>query len=120
MKKLFYFCIAIILMSTGCDNASNKKDFEISTDKIYFFYSNSCPHCHDALEYINKKYPNLKLSMVNVGTAEGYNLLIKCAQDFNLGNQIGTPFFCMGDKQLMGWSPQLAKRFDQYVIPFLK
>ncbi len=120
MKKIFYLLICSVFFVAACDGKTSKPQKEQSPDKIYFFYSNSCPHCHDALEYINKKYPNLKLSMVNVGTAEGYNLLIKCAQDFNLGNQIGTPFFCMGDKQLMGWSPQLAKRFDQYVIPFLK
>lgn len=119
MKKIFYLLVFSLLFTAACDgNASNART-ELSPDKVYFFYSNSCPHCHDALEYINGKYPELKLSMVNVGNSEGYNLLIKCTRDFKLGSRIGTPFFCMGRQYLMGWSPQIADSFDEKVKPFL-
>lgn len=119
MKKIFYLLVFSLLFTAACDgNASNART-ELSPDKVYFFYSNSCPHCHDALEYINGKYPELKLSMVNVGNSEGYNLLINCTRDFKLGSRIGTPFFCMGRQYLMGWSPQIADSFDEKVKPFL-
>lgn len=119
MKKIFYLLVFSLLFTAACDgNASNART-ELSPDKVYFFYSNSCPHCHDALEYINGKYPELKLSMVNVGNSEGYNLLIKCTRDFKLGSRIGTPFFCMGRQYLMSWSPQIADSFDEKVKPFL-
>lgn len=119
MKKIFYLLVFSLLFTAACDgNASNART-ELSPDKVYFFYSNSCPHCHDALEYINGKYPELKLSMVNIGNSEGYDLLIKCARDFRLGSRVGTPFFCMGSQYLMGWSPEIADRFDEKVKPFL-
>lgn len=120
MKKLFYICGAVMLLLTACGKNAGSQNSELNPDKVYFFYSNSCPHCHDALEYINQKYPDLKISMVNVGTNEGYEMLIRCARKFKLGSQIGTPLFCMGDKHLMGWAPPIAEQFDQYIKPYLK
>lgn len=119
MKKIFYLLICSVFFVAACDGKTSKPQKEPAPDKVYFFYSNSCPHCHDALEYINAKYPDLKLSMVNVGNSEGYDLLIKCARDFRLGSRIGTPFFCMGSQYLMGLSPEIADRFDEKVKPFL-
>ncbi len=119
MKKLFSICAAALLLLSACDNASKQTE-EIAPDKIYFFFSNTCPHCHDALNYLNKKYPNLEISMTNVGNPEGFELFVKCARKFNLGNQIGTPLFCMGENHLMGWSPESEKEFDEYVKPFIK
>lgn len=119
MKKLFSICAAALLFLGACDNASKQTE-EIAPDKIYFFFSNTCPHCHDALNYLNQKYPNLEISMTNVGNPEGFELFIKCARKFNLGNQIGTPLFCMGENHLMGWSPESEKEFDEYVKPFIK
>ncbi len=109
---------AFVLCLTACNKPQD--EFTFAPDKVYFFYANSCPHCHDALDEINKKYPKLSLSMINVANNQGYELLLKCAQKFNLGNRIGTPLFCMGDKYLMGWSPEIAKQFDRDIKPFLK
>lgn len=128
MKKLTLLLTAILLSVSACDNSNSQaqannnitKQSEIQDNKIYFFYSTGCPHCHDALAYINQKYPDLKLSMVNVSNRDGYNLFIKCAKKFNLGNQIGTPLFCMGNKYIMGWSDEYAKKFDNDVKPFIK
>ncbi|MBS4773731.1 MAG: hypothetical protein KHX55_05605 [Proteobacteria bacterium] len=120
MKKIFYICGAVLLLLTACGKGTDSQNSELNPNKVYFFYSNSCPHCHDALDYINQKYPDLKISMVNVGTGEGYEMLVRCARKFKLGSQIGTPLFCMGDKHLMGWAPSIAEQFDRYVKPFLK
>lgn len=110
-------CAVMMLFASACSKQNDAN--AISPDKIYFFYSDGCPHCHDAQSYISATYPNLKMERVNVATAEGYNLFVKCANKFNLGNMIGTPLFCMGDKHLMGWSPAYEKTFDGYVQPFL-
>lgn len=130
MKSIVFASLAAVLMLTGCEKASDKQSVETQTatqdvsqqqldsDKIYFFYSNTCPHCHDALEYLNSKYPDLELTMVNVGTPDGYNLLIESARKFNLGNMIGTPLFVMGDEHLMGWAPEYEAKFDTYVRKF--
>ena len=119
MKKLFSICAAALLLLGACDKGSKQTE-EIAPDKIYFFFSNTCPHCHDALNYLNQKYPNLEISMANVGNPEGFELFAKCARKFNLGNQIGTPLFCMGENHLMGWSPESEKEFDEYVKAFIK
>lgn len=130
MKNIVFASLAAVLMLTGCEKASDKQSAETQTatqdvsqqqldsDKIYFFYSNTCPHCHDALEYLNNKYPDLELTMINVGTPDGYNLLIESARKFNLGNMIGTPLFVLGDKHLMGWAPEYEAKFDAYVRKF--
>lgn len=60
------------------------------------------------------------MTMVNVGNPGGFNLMVKCARKFNLGDRIGTPLFCMGRKHLMGWAPQNERKFDMYVRPFVK
>ena len=127
MKKLVCLLTAMVIGLCACgDNpASTNGDTkvvaqnEIRADEIYFFFSNGCPHCHDALAYINAKYPNLQMAMVNVATPEGYDLFVKCAKKFKLGNRIGTALFCMGDKHLLGWSDAYAPKFDEYVKPFL-
>lgn len=118
MKKFLYVIFAAVILLSGCEKKPSGD--ELAADKIYFFYSNSCPHCHDALAYINKKYPGLEMSMVNVGNQEGYELLFKCAEKFKLGRNIGTPLFCMGDNYLMGWSDEYEAKFDDYAKAYLK
>ena len=130
MRSIVYASLVAVLMLTGCEKAADKQSAEtkattqdvsqqlLNPDKIYFFYSNTCPHCHDALEYLNSKYPDLELTMVNVGTPGGYNLLIESARKFNLGNMIGTPLFVMGNNHLMGWAPEYEAKFDAYVKEF--
>lgn len=117
----------MVCLVTACEKKSAATDATVNTvqtkienDKIYFFYYNGCPYCHDALDYVNTKYPDLKLSMINIQNAAGYELFMKCATKFNLGRNVGTPLFCMGDNHLMGWGPDSAKDFDKYVRAFIK
>jgi len=92
---------------------------EISNAYIYFFYQNTCPHCHHASAYISQKYPNLKMYSLDVRDPNNFNLFLKCAQKFKLPqNSLGTPLICMGDHYIMGWSDIDAKKFDAYVQRF--
>jgi len=118
MKKFLLLLTAVFSLLTACNDRGQNLAEEISPDKIYLFYANTCPHCHDALEYINQNYPDLPITMVNVANRQGYGLFIKCAQKFNLGRQIGTPLFCIGNNYLMGWSPNKALEFDRLVQSF--
>lgn len=120
MKKILLSLIFVTSLLGACqEHSTTTAPQELSPNTIYFFYSNSCPHCHDAIAYLNKHHPNLKLSMENISTQQSYELLFKCAEKFDLGNRIGTPFFCMGDKYIMGWSDRNAAQFEEYVKPYL-
>lgn len=119
MKKLFGFLSLILLFSVSCSD-NNTVSQTIQPDKIYFFYADSCPHCHDADAYIKENHSDLNIIKVNVAQKSGFELFVKCAKRFNLGNQIGTPLFCMGNNYIMGWAPGSAKRFNRYAKPFKK
>lgn len=120
MNKLVTFLCVLAFFVSACGERQSSSAEEISPNKIYLFFSNSCPHCHDALAYINREHPNLKVAMVNVADPVGYKLFVKCAQKFKLGRNIGTPLFCMGDNYLMGWAPEYENKFDEYSEPFQK
>lgn len=112
--RRFLSALTVVLLLAACGKTENG----LADDKVYFFFSNTCPHCHHALEYINAKYPNLEMAMVNVGNPEGLDLLVKAAQKFKLGNNVGTPLIVFGDKYLMGWSSEYETEFDKYVRPY--
>lgn len=119
MKKLLLTLCAVCFFFTACEKQSQStKEIEIDNGKIYFFFSETCPHCHDALRYIKQAHPDLHFTMVDVADPQGYKLFVKCARKFKLGHNIGTPLFCMGNNYLMGWAPEYETRFDQYTKPF--
>ncbi len=115
MKKLFaIFACAICFF--GCDKT--EKVF-LDSQKVYFFYSSTCPHCHEAIEYINDVAPGLELEIFEV-RGVGRDLFLQCVEKFDIpGDVIGTPLICMGDNYIMGWSPVEAVKFDEYVKPFI-
>lgn len=111
--------LAGVLLLGACDEDKSLGAQDISDSQIYFFYQSSCPHCHHASQYIAQKYPDLKMQNLNVRTPENFNLLLKCAQKFNLPQEsLGTPLICMGDHYIMGWSAADANKFDIYVRRF--
>lgn len=124
MKKysnLVFLVICIFLFVIfGYTLFSNKKQNvnNLLPNKIYFFYQNTCQHCHDALQHINSLQKDLPIIAINIADNSGYQLFVKCAKKFNLGNNIGTPLFCIGDKYIMGWSNENAKLFDEYTKNF--
>ena len=113
MKKRILGSLCGLFLLCSCNNNT-----EIANNQIYFFFYDGCPYCHYAMEYINKKYPDLEMSKIDVYQAEGYKLFEACGKKFGLKN-IGTPLFCMGDKYIMGWSKNNERKFDRYVQPFL-
>ena len=116
MKNIFITLVASLFLITGC----NDSNAEINKNKAYLFYSQTCPHCHEAREYIAKKYPNLNITQIDIASKDGTEMLFKCAKKFNLGNNIGVPLFCLGDKYIMGWSDTYRIKFDAYIRPFIK
>lgn len=115
MKKILaLFCVLPTLLMACTDSA------KLDSEKIYMFYSDTCSHCHNATAYIDAKYPDLEMERVDVATENGRKLLFECAAKFKLGNRVGTPLFCMGDKYIMGWSTENARLFNRYVRTYLR
>lgn len=120
MRNIFAAIMLGIVFLSGCGEKEVQTTAnEYPKEVISFFYSNTCPHCHEALKYVNANYPDLRMNMVNVATKQGQKKLMECARKFKLGNRIGTPLFCMGDNYIMGWTESYGARFDEYIKPFL-
>ena len=116
MKKFIKTILLSIFVLAGC----SQETASIENNKAYLFYSQTCPHCHEARKYIGDKYPDANLIQVDVGTEKGKKMLFECAKRFNLGSNIGVPLFCMGENHLMGWSDNYKIKFDAYIRPYLK
>lgn len=120
MKKLSYFlALAALFITTSCDNTP-KELTEIVPNKAYLFYSDVCPHCHEAQKFLNKKYPDLNIIKLDVATPQGEQLLRQCAKKFKIKQGLGIPLFCLGDNYIMGWGPAYEQKFQNYIKPFLK
>ena len=115
MKKIFYIFATIMCLFAKIGYAD-----DLNNDKIYFFYYDACPYCHQADEYIKKNYPTLEMEKIDVYARGGREMLYKCAKKFDIEDSVGTPLFCMGDKYLLGWNEEVISDFNKYVKEFLK
>lgn len=116
MKKILCLTMLSLTCFVGCEK---KEKISLDPDKVYFFYTSTCPHCHDAIEYINDVAPGLELEIFEI-RGVGRDLFLQCVNKFNLpGNSIGTPLICMGNNYIMGWSPVESVKFMEYVKPFI-
>jgi len=111
----FFKLLLCVMFLAGC----GQKNDVFSSDEIYFFYSDGCPHCHHAKAYIDTKYPDLEVNMVDVATPHGYKKLMQAAAKFKITNNLGTPLIVMDDNYIMGWAKTTEKKFDIRLKRFL-
>lgn len=78
---------------------------------IYLFYTKSCPHCHDEIEYLNdiKKQYNLSIHLYEINNVEDKNKLIKVSEYLEV-TVYGVPFTVVNNNVITG--------FDKNVTPF--
>lgn len=115
MFKFLIMSVSCIALLSACNQENANK---LDPNKVYFFYQSTCPHCHHALEYINRSAPEVSLEMLSID-GPGRELFIQCVEKFDLPrNSIGTPLICMGDNYLMGWSSEYEIKFDEYIAPY--
>lgn len=110
----------VLLAATLFLGANAQADETLDNNKIYFFSYDGCPYCRKAEEHIAQKQMNLNMEKVDIYKPGGMYLFKQCAQKFNLGRNVGTPLFCMGDTYLMGWSEENQKQFDELSRKFQK
>ena len=89
MNKIFYIVFACLLTISifQIAYADNLLDSN-NTHKapFYFFYSPSCPHCHDVnlfLNSIENKY-DFNVVEINIDEKKNLDLFVKVMQDFNM------------------------------------
>ena len=108
--------LGILLGVTACGQS-----VQLDPNKIYFFTKNGCPHCERAEQYIRSTYPTVTVTYQNVADSESMDLLLACADKFDLDkNRLGTPLICMGDQHFLGWSDENKAGFDKAVQKFVK
>lgn len=112
------FVLLSVCLLTVCRSESNIKS--LSKKEIYFFYQETCPHCHTAAQYIKDKYPQLKINSRDIKLPGNWALFKEAVQTYEIRGRAGTPLICFGEHYIMGWGLKDSDVFDYYVQPYLK
>ncbi|MFA6307477.1 MAG: hypothetical protein WCS88_02210 [Patescibacteria group bacterium] len=96
-KKIFFVLVlALIPLYSQAQNIP----------ELYFFYSESCPHCHKEsifLDTLETEYANdLKINRLEISNAENLSLMLKMAADLD-ATVSGVPFTVIGDQYFIGY-----------------
>jgi thiol-disulfide isomerase/thioredoxin len=110
-KILKIFLVTLIFLAfLGVDNLNAQVE-ESEVTSIYFFYSKTCPHCHDEFDFLTKirdQYDNLEINSFEVSQNESNRLLFeKVAKAFNQAAN-GVPFTVISDQTFVGFSETLT------------
>jgi len=102
-KKILIFLFFISFLILPWQNAFAQ---DASAINIYFFWSESCPHCANEkpfLEKLEQKYPEVKIYDFEVWkNSKNRQLLIETGKKLN-ANVSGVPFTVVGEKYFIGW-----------------
>ena len=134
MRKLLslFVCLCGLVIIAACHSEEKKEDtaavntteaqdiVSLSADMVYFFYQETCPHCHDAAAYLHENYPNAKIKALNVKMPGNMKLFAEAVKTYKVGNQAGTPLICFGENYIMGWSDEDKKMLDVWIKPYEK
>lgn len=96
---LFALIVAMFSFVVSAEETQQKERF-------YFFYSDSCPHCHEAMPFVEsleKEFPNIEFNKLEV-SGHPEHLAIFNKKMEKLGTQAGgVPTFVFKDKYLVGF-----------------
>ena len=100
---------------TVASEAVEKNIVDLSASEVYFFYQETCPHCHDAAAYLHENYPNARIKALNIKMPGNMNLFTEAVKTYKIGNVAGTPLICFGQNYVMGWSDEDKKMLDMWI-----
>jgi Thioredoxin domain-containing protein len=97
----FVFCLIFVLLPVAVFAE------EVSASEVfYFFYSDSCPHCHEAMPFVEeleKEYPDIKFKKLELSKDEvNRAVFLKKADELGMQGR-GVPTFVFKDKYIMGF-----------------
>jgi thiol-disulfide isomerase/thioredoxin len=111
MKKIFSFIlIAIVFLSVFNFSLAQEQFDEPRSEKpvtLYFFYGETCPHCHKAaifLEKLKEKYSELEIKSFEVfSNAENAKLLLQFLKEHGETQVVRVPAIFIGDEVIIGY-----------------
>jgi len=116
---LLMMMLIVLLGSTG-QHPVLAQDTKNSEIEIIYFWSESCAHCAQAtpfLEDLIDQYPEIRLSKYEVHDEANQQLFLKAAEDFEIDtNRLGVPFIIIGDQYWVGYSEEIGKVIEEYVV----
>ena len=121
LKRLLcaLICAFGVALVSACGDSGENITY-LSKEQIYFFYKESCPHCHEAAQYIKTNYPNLKIKGLDVKMPGNQKLFAQAVQTYKIGAMAGTPLICFGSEHIMGWGKDSPARFDELAKSYIK
>ncbi|MCK4744577.1 hypothetical protein KAS41_00765, partial [Candidatus Parcubacteria bacterium] len=104
---LLFFVISFPLIYwQNQEKPLQKSDITEQGIKLYFFWSQGCPHCEKEKEFLKKmecKYPQISISDFEVSrNKENVELLRKIGEKLQIDIK-GVPFTTVGENYLIGW-----------------
>ena len=103
LRPVYALCVVLLLALGSRTLAQN------AVVDIAFFYSPTCPHCHEIMDNyfppLQQKYGDaINIYYINVQEREGAMLLFDACQALNVpeGDCGGVPFMVIGDQYMLG------------------
>lgn len=135
MKKILVFIISLFFFIPVSVMALNKDYQDVTANivnekveenkiNIYLFYSYTCPHCHDEIEYfkeLEKKYENkINIYKYEVLKNKDNAVLMKKTKNLFDVSSTGVPFTVIGKEYILGFSETTKDQIEYTLDNYLK
>lgn len=113
MKKVFiYFIFTLIIFFFSCNLVKAK---EVN---VYMFYGKGCPHCEEALEYLNDIKDEYELNIIKyeVWYNQENQKIMNEVSDYLDINPTGVPFVIIDNSYIFGYSKGITDDTYRYHI----
>ena len=100
MKKIFILLVLVMVSFLLSAEEAQK------SERFYFFYSDSCPHCHEAMPFVEeleKEFPNIEFEKLELSKApENMAIFNKKVEKLGIKGG-GVPTFIFRDQYIVGF-----------------
>ena len=100
MKKVLFLLVFVLVSLTLSAEEAQK------TERFYFFYSDSCPHCHVAMPFVEeleKEFPNIEFKKLELSKVpENMAIFNKKVEKLGIKGG-GVPTFVFRDQYIVGF-----------------
>lgn len=113
MKK--YLVLLFIFLLVGCSFSENKQNNKKNEVNLYLFYSSTCPHCHNEINWLNeieKKYSYLKITKIEI--SKNHEYYQKVLEKLNIEDMY-VPLTIIGSDYTFGFSDDIKEEIESYI-----